>query len=120
MVVTNAAFVLAPSPVLVFIAIVPLAVAFAIGFPTLLSIYSASVDDSEQGWVMGVATAMWTFGAGIAALIGGELAAIYIGLPFVIAVGSALLALLFVALAWRSPDMRRLVRRDDAEDVTAG
>ncbi len=117
MVVTNTAFVLAPSPVVVFVAIVPLAAAFAIGFPTLLSIYSASVDDNEQGWVMGVATAMWTLGAGLTSLIGGEVAAIDIELPFIIAIGSAVLSLLFVVLAWQSADMRRLVRQRESDNA---
>jgi predicted MFS family arabinose efflux permease len=120
MILGNLVILSAPSAAIVIVAVVPLAAAFAIGFPTLLSVYSASVDDSEQGWVMGVATAMWTLGAGVTSLIGGDLAAIDIGLPFVIAIGSALLSILFVALAWQTPDMRRLVRRDDAEDVTAG
>jgi predicted MFS family arabinose efflux permease len=56
----------------VLVAVVPMSAAFAVGYATLLSIYSASVDSRDQGWVMGVTAALWTLGAGLTSLIGGS------------------------------------------------
>jgi len=52
------AFVAVPSGLLAFVPIAVFAIAFSVGYPTLLSIYSLSVDETEQGWVMGVTTAL--------------------------------------------------------------
>ncbi len=110
MVLATAAIIVAPSPIVVYVAIVPLAAGFAVGYPSLLSIYSASVDNSEQGWVMGVSTALWTLGAGVTSLIGGDLMALDVHFPYYIAVGSGLMSIILVALVWRSPDVCRIAR----------
>lgn len=101
-------FIVAPVPAIAFIAIVLFGFAFAINYPTLLSIFSASVGEEEQGWVMGVTTALFTLGAGIISLLGGRLMGIGIDLPFLVAIGSALLALLLIGMCWRGAEVRRI------------
>ena len=93
---------------LAYVLIVPLVVAFAVNYPVMLTLFSASVDSSEQGWVMGVTIALFTLGAGLISLAGGQLMAINIHLPFVVAVGAAVLAMILVTLLWRQEDMARL------------
>ena len=115
MLLATIAIAAAPSPVIVYVAIVPLAVGFAIGYPCLLSLYSASVSSGEQGWVMGVQTALWTLGAGLTSLIGGELTAIDIRSPFFVAMGSGLLSLILIAIVWRTPAVRAILRPEQGD-----
>jgi len=103
-------FILTPPVALTFVAIVPFGVAFAVGYPTLLSVFSASADAKEQGWVMGVSTALFTLGAGLTSLIGGELMGLSIYDPFWMAIAASLLALALIGTIWRAPDIRLLVR----------
>ena len=97
------------SVIVTYLAIVPLAIAFAIGYPTLLSIFSASVDATEQGWVMGVSVALFTSGAGITSFVGGELMGVDIHYPFYIAIASAALAIVLVGVLWQLPGIRQIV-----------
>ena len=104
-----AAVVLAsPSVALAYVALVPMAAAFPVGYATLLSMFSATVSKSQQGWVMGVTTALWTLGAGSTSLIGGELMRFGIVVPYLIGIGSIALALILIAALWRDPDVRRI------------
>lgn len=50
---------------------IPIVVAFAIGYPTMLAFFSASAGDDEQGWVMGITMALFTLGSGMISLAGG-------------------------------------------------
>ena len=110
MVVAAALFVADTPQLVIFITLVPLAAAFAIGFATQLSLFSDSVDSGKQGWVMGVATALWTLGAGLTSLIVGDLMGQNVAVPFYVAGASAALALILMALLWRHPDLRRIAR----------
>jgi hypothetical protein len=89
-----------PSGLLAFIPIAVFAIAFSVGYPTLLSIYSLSVDETEQGWVMGVTTALYTLGAGLTSLIGGEAMAFDIRMPFFYAAAVAVLGMVLVFTTW--------------------
>lgn len=100
--------VITPAVWVIYLAAVPLAAAFAVGYATLLSVFSASVDDSQQGWVMGVSTALWTLGAGLTALIGGDVMGLDIRLPFLISIASAIAVLILIAALWRYPEIRRI------------
>lgn len=111
MALAAAIIVMTPWVAVIYVAAIPYAAGFAIGYATLLSIFSASVDASEQGWVMGVSTALWTLGAGLTSVLSGELIGLDLALPFVLAIVSALLALAFIATLWRSDDMRRITAR---------
>lgn len=100
-----------PSPLLAYALIIPFIVPFALYYPTMLTLFSAAVEKSEQGWVMGVTVALFTLGAGTISLIGGWLMSIDIHLPFLISAASIALALVLIALLWRGDDMRALLRR---------
>ena len=102
-------FVAAPSGLLAFIPIAVFAIAFSVGYPTLLSIYSLSVDESEQGWVMGVTTALYTLGAGLTSLIGGEAMAFNIRMPFFYAAAVAALGIVLVFATWGYPAVQNIV-----------
>ncbi|MEO1089856.1 MAG: MFS transporter [Pseudomonadota bacterium] len=115
MAASAALFVALPDIVVVFLAIIPLAAAFAVGYATLLSIFSASVSAAEQGWVMGVSTALWTLGAGLTSLLGGDLMGIDLRLPFVLATASALGAILLASLLWSAADVRQITSRTTAD-----
>ena len=80
----------------------------------MLSIFSASVDERAQGWVMGVSTALFTLAAGSISLLGGELMALNIRLPFFVCAGGAAVALVLIATVWRAPDVRRLIERQES------
>ena len=97
-------------PMLSYILVVPIVVGFAIGYPTMLALFSASAGDDEQGWVMGVTIALFTLGSGIISLGGGAMMAVDANLPFIAGIASFVLALVFVATLWRQPDIRALDR----------
>lgn len=116
------AFVAMPSGLLTFIPVATFAIAFSVGYPTLLSIYSRSVDDTEQGWVMGVSIALFTLGAGLTSLIGGEAMALDVRMPFFYGAAVAGLAIVLVVTAWGYPAVQKIVgvKRLDAGRAPAG
>ena len=81
----------------------------------MFALFSASVDETLQGWVMGVSVAVWTLAAGLNSLIGGELLAFGLRNPFYLAIGYGVLLLIGIATIGRSDDIRRISGR-----VTAG
>ncbi|MEO1223023.1 MAG: MFS transporter [Pseudomonadota bacterium] len=99
-----------PWPLMAYVLILPLAAAFAIYLPTTLTLFSAAVDADEQGWIMGVAVALFTLGSGLVSLLGGRLMAIDIHFPFAIAAGCSVIAGLLILLLWRGRDIRALIR----------
>lgn len=103
-------FILTSSPVVCFILVAVIFFCFGIAYPTFLGVFSASVGEDEQGWVMGITTAQFTLGAGIISLIGGGLSGIDIRLPFLVSFGAASFALTMMFLTWRTPEIRRIVR----------
>ncbi|MEH6525934.1 MAG: MFS transporter [Sneathiella sp.] len=104
--------ILNPSPILAYVLIATFFVPFALYYPTMLTLFSKAVDDTEQGWVMGVGVALFTLGAGIISLLGGWLMSVDIHLPFIVSVISALVAMALIALLWRGPDMAKLLDRE--------
>lgn len=82
---------------------------FGISYPTLLGLFSGSVDAEYQGWVMGVTTAVFCLAGGVMSLIGGWLMSIDIKLPFYIAGAAAVLGLLAMSPTWRSQRIREMV-----------
>ena len=111
MVVCALAFVLLPDPVMTFVPVFFFYAFFGVAYPTVLGIFSASVGEEDQGWVMGVTTAVFCLAGGIASLIGGGLMDIDIRLPFYIAASAALLGLVAMALTWGNPEMRKITAR---------
>lgn len=109
--VSAAAFLASPMAILTFIPVFCFYFIFGIAYPTFLGLYSASVSDDRQGWVMGVTIAVFTVDAGVVSLLGGELIGLNLNLPFygVIAISIAALAVMF--LAWNKPEIKALTRR---------
>lgn len=102
-------FLLNPIAALSYIMIVPFVVAWAVNYPVILTIFSGSVGPAEQGWVMGVTVALYTLGAGIISMVGGDFMAIDIRLPFLIAIGSVVLAGLLAISLWRGKSFKDLL-----------
>jgi MFS family permease len=107
------AFVLLPVAVLTFIPVFLFYFLFGVSYPTLLGLFSGSVSEANQGWVMGVTTAVFCLAGGIMSLIGGGLMDVDIRLPFYIAAAAASLGLLLMLLTWSAPAMRALTERPD-------
>jgi DHA1 family tetracycline resistance protein-like MFS transporter len=99
------AFMLNPVPILSYVLLVPIVVAFGVNYPQMVTLFSLNVNESEQGWVMGVTIALFTLGTGTISLIGGELMGIDIRLPFMVSIGSFAVALLLVLSFWRGKAM---------------
>jgi predicted MFS family arabinose efflux permease len=111
MVVCAMAFALLPVAALTFVPVFLFYFFFGVSYPTVLGIFSGGVGEADQGWVMGVTTAVFCLAGGIMSLIGGGLMSLDIRLPFYIATGAAALGLVVMALTWGAPEMRRLTAR---------
>ena len=109
--VSAAAFVASPIAILTFIPIFCFYFIFGIAYPTFLGLYSAAVNDEEQGWIMGVTIAVFTLIAGVISLIGGELIGLDLDIPFYGVIVAALIALLVMFLAWNKPEIKALTRK---------
>jgi len=105
------AFMLDPVPILFYVLLIPIVVAFAINYPQMITLFSLSVDESDQGWVMGISIALFTLGSALISLVGGPLMAINIHLPFILSIGAAVTALLLVSLLSRSETMSFLNKK---------
>ena len=108
MAVSLAVFMLNPIFLLAYFLVVPIVVAFTIDYPTMLTLFSASAGDDEQGWVMGITIALFTLGCGIISLVGGAMMAVNVYLPFMTGIVSFLMALFFIAKLWRQADVKAL------------
>jgi predicted MFS family arabinose efflux permease len=108
MIVCSLLYVVAPHPLYCYALIFIYYFGFGIAYPTILGIYSASVDGNEQGWVTGITVALFTLAAGITSFLGGELASIDIDSPFYVSCGAAVAALTLLFTAWNRPDIRRI------------
>ncbi|AWF81666.1 MFS transporter [Microbulbifer sp. A4B17] len=75
---------------------------FGLAYPALLNIFANSVDETEQGWVMGIATAGFTLVASLISLVGGGAMEVNIRLPFYITASAAILVLILIQLGWRN------------------
>ncbi len=97
-----------PAGGLSYVAILPYVVAFGINYPLMLSLFSASVDEKEQGWVMGVTVALYTLGGGIISFLGGQMMAISIYLPYSVALAAVVIAMILIFTLWRGERFRAL------------
>ncbi|WP_299588528.1 MFS transporter [uncultured Microbulbifer sp.] len=79
---------------------------FGLAYPALLNMFANSVDETEQGWVMGIATAGFTLVASLISLVGGGAMEVNIRLPFFITAFAAILVLLLMQLGWRNLSVR--------------
>jgi predicted MFS family arabinose efflux permease len=111
MAISAIAFISSPIAALCYVPVFFFYLIFGIAYPTLLGLFSSSVSNADQGWVMGVTVAVFTLAGGIMSLIGGGLMDINIRLPFYVVIGTALLGLAVVFLTWGAPEIRRLTRK---------
>jgi len=102
------AFILNAIADLSYLLIIPITIAFAIMYPTMLSLFSASVGPAEQGWAMGVTVAIYALGSGSVTALGGTLMSINIRMPFFLAIGCCVIALALIAVLFRDPTIRKL------------
>ena len=108
MAVSLAVFTFNDAAQLSYILVIPIVIGFAIGYPTMLALFSASAGADEQGWVMGVSIALFTLGSGMISLVGGAMMALNPQLPFLTGLASYVIALILIATLWRQPDVRAL------------
>lgn len=87
---------------------------FGVAYPTLLGLFSSAVTAADQGWSMGVSTAVFCLAGGIMSLLGGALMSVTIVLPFLIVIAAAVLGLVLQAMSWGSPEMRKMTARAGA------
>lgn len=80
---------------------------FGVSYPLILGAFSAAVGPEDQGWIMGVTTAVFCLSGGINSFLGGALMGIDIRLPFYLTAAMALLGLALLR-AWRRPEIRVL------------
>ena len=114
MVVCALAFVWLPVPALTYLPVFLFYFVFGVSYPTLLGMFSGCVSEADQGWVMGVTTAVFCLAGGIMSLMGGELMSLDIRLPFYLSAAAAAAGLLFLVRTWGIPAIRKLTARPDA------
>ena len=114
MLVCALSFVLLPVAVLTFVPVFLFYFLFGVSYPTLLGLFSSSVSEADQGWVMGVTTAVFCLAGGVMSLTGGALMGFDIRAPFYISSAVAALGLVLLALTWGTPAIRKLTARSDA------
>lgn len=113
------AVVFSPYGALCFIPIFIFYFCFGVAYPTFLGLFSGSVNDADQGWIMGVTTAVFTLAGGIMSLIGGGLMSIDIRLPYYIAATAAFFAFVSIILGWKHSDIRRLTSKNTKAETEA-
>lgn len=111
MVVCVLLFAQLPMAVLTYVPVFFFYFLFGVSYPTLLGLFSGSVGEADQGWVMGVTTAVFCLAGGVMSLMGGGLMSLDIRLPFYLAAVAAALGFLLLALTWGNPAMRGLTAR---------
>ncbi len=100
-----------PSALLCFVPVFFFYFCFGVAYPTMLGIFSGSVGKADQGWIMGITTAVFTLVGGVMSLIGGWLMSVDIRLPFYISAAAAILGILLIAAGWSRPEIRQLTGR---------
>lgn len=106
----TAAFIASPVAILCFVPVFIFYFVFGVSYPTFLGLYSASVSDEEQGWIMGITIAVFTLVAGLMSLLGGDLMSIDIRAPFYIVIVAALVGVAVLYLAWSRPEIKRITQ----------
>lgn len=109
-VVCGAGLIASPVAILCFVPVFAFYFSLGISYPTIMALYSASVSDADQGWVMGITTAVFTLAAGTMSLIGGELMSVDIRTPFYVVIGASVAGLGVLALFQRETGFARILR----------
>ncbi|MEM7088794.1 MAG: MFS transporter [Pseudomonadota bacterium] len=109
MVVSGFAFAFSPSGILSYVPVFFFYFFFGVSYPTLLGLFSSSVSESDQGWVMGVTTAVFCLAGGVMSLIGGGLMSVDIRLPYYIVIVTAILGLIGMQMRWKGKEIKALL-----------
>ncbi len=109
MVICGFAFAFSPSGVLSYIPVFLFYFLFGVAYPTMLGLFSSSVSEGDQGWVMGVTTAVFCLAGGIMSLIGGGLMSIDIRVPYYIVIASAIIGIIGMYRRWRGKEIAALL-----------
>jgi len=109
MVVCGFAFAFSPSGELSYVPIFFFYFIFGVAYPTLLGLFSSSVSETDQGWVMGVTTAVFCLAGGIMSLIGGALMSINIRTPYMIVILFAIFGIIGMHRRWRGKEIKALL-----------
>ncbi|HMB60592.1 MAG TPA: MFS transporter [Xanthomonadales bacterium] len=108
------AFIASPVAILCFVPVFVFYFVFGLAYPTFLGLYSASVTDEEQGWIMGITTAVFTLVAGLVSLLGGDLMSIDIRAPFYIVMAAALIGAVLPFIVWGKPKLQKIMQKEAA------
>lgn len=100
-------------PVVAFVCAAVIGATHAVIYTEALGLFSASVEPENQGWVMGVAVALFTLASGVASLIGGIIGAANFDGMFYFAAAIAFLSLSAVAFTWRTGRTHQLATTRD-------
>lgn len=94
-------FIIIPWGSWVLFLMLPAGILHGIGYPTMLTAYSKTVSNDEQGWVMGFATSTFTIAAAIISFLGGQLSvSVNPTAPFQLAILSGIIAILSIMYGW--------------------
>jgi len=105
-------FIASPAAILCFIPVFVFYFVFGVAYPTFLGLFSASVSDEEQGWIMGITIAVFTLVAGTVSLLGGDLMSIDIRAPFYIVIVAALTGAVLPTFVWAKPELKKIMQRE--------
>lgn len=94
--------VTAPQEVYIWSEVVLVAIAMAIAYSTILTLFSNQVDDDSQGWVMGVTGAIMALAFGVNGLLLGILSNFSLQMPIVVAAICLLLAAALIAVIFKT------------------
>lgn len=109
MVICGFAFAFSPSGVVSYVPVFFFYFLFGIAYPTMLGLFSSSVSEADQGWVMGVTTAVFCLAGGIMSLIGGGLMSIDIRVPYYIVIIAAIIGLIGMHRRWKGKEISALL-----------
>lgn len=109
MTICGSVFAFSSNGILCYVAVFFFYFLYGIAYPTVLGLFSNSVSETDQGWVMGVTTAVFCLAGGLMSLIGGALMSIDIRVPYFIAIAAAVLALIGMHRRWREKEISDLL-----------
>ncbi|MEM1352926.1 MAG: MFS transporter [Pseudomonadota bacterium] len=108
MVISGFAFAFSPNGFFSYIPVFMFYFFFGVAYPTFLGLFSSSVSETDQGWVMGVTTAVFCLAGGVMSLVGGALMSIDIRLPYYIVIAMALLGLYGMHRRWKGKEIAQI------------
>ncbi len=97
----------APSQIYVWFDVLIVAIAMALAYSTILTIFSNQVDDDSQGWIMGITGSIMAFAFGLNGLLVGLLAGASPRTPLIMTIASLLLAAILMKYMYKGNGSRQ-------------